>query len=391
MTAAADIAALVLLALYVLDRLLKLLAVWHFFRRGGPSAPQRWPTVSLIQPVTRGATDLRAHLQARAALQYPGVVQHLPVCDIADAESQAICREALPVGELVLVEAQSSGGEVAQKPVKMEAGLARASGDVVCFVDDDIGLPPDALQILVSHLAVHGAGAAFGLACQTSWGTVWSSLMSGFVNANALLGYVPLMYLVEPYTVTGHCFALRRDVLEAAGGLQNMAQRLDDDHEIARRVRRMGLRAVQTPLVYRVDNELDTMRSYLAQMRRWLMFPRLTMIPYLTPREKLASLLLSVGNLIPSLLAVLALAAWRPVPLLALLLALTLFGAAYAVCEIGYLPERTPIGRWPLLLLVALVTPVHVLAVTAAGGSHIEWRGQRIELRRGGGFEVLPP
>ena len=388
---ALDTAALILLALYALDRLLKLLAVRHFFRRAAPPAPERWPVVSLIQPITRGATNLRAHLLARAALEYPVVVQHLPVCDAGDAESQAVCREALPACDLVLVEPEETGGVVASKTVKMAAGLARANGEVVCFVDDDIGLPPDALRVLVSHLGLPGAGAVFGLACQTSWRTVWSSLMSGFVNANALVGYVPLTYLVEPYTITGHCFALRRDVLDATGGLEGLARRIDDDHEIARRVRRAGLRIVQTPLVYRVDNELGTLRSYLVQMRRWFVFPRQTMLPYLTPRERHVSLLLSVGNLLPSLLGVLALSTWRPAPLLALGLAVALFAVTYAVCEIGYLPDRTPAGRWPLLLVVALVTPLHVLAAMAAGGSRIEWRGQRIKVHRGGAFEVLPP
>lgn len=374
--------------LYLLDRLLKLLAVWRFFRRPAPPAPAIWPAVSLLQPITRGASGLDDALRARAALDYPAPIQHLLICDQGDALSQATARAWLPrLGPHArLALAAPDGPAIASKIAKLQAGQAHAHGEVLVFIDDDVAPRPDALCQLVTYLAQPDAGAVFGLACYTAWDGVWSSLMSLFVNANALTSYIPLTYLSEPYTVTGHLFALRRPVFDAIGGLDGLAGRIDDDHEVARRVRRCGLRCVQTPVVYDVRNDLPSARAYAVQMRRWFVLPRQTMAPWLTRREQAVSLLGSVGLLLPGLVALLALvgrsrAAWRN-----LAVCLASFGLVYHLGE-AWLGRRTPLRRWPLLPLVALVTPFQIMAAWL-GGDEIEWRGQRLRVRRGGQFEV---
>src|SRR5579859_4693996 len=90
-----------------------------------------------------------------------------------------------------------------------------------------------------------------------------------------------------------------------------MEQRIDDDHELARRVRQAGLQIVQTPLIYDINNELSSFKAYLAQMKRWFIFPRQSMVPFMSVREQWLSLLGSVGNLFPPLLLVLALLTHR--------------------------------------------------------------------------------
>ena len=105
-------------------------------------------------------------------------------------------------------------------------------------------------------------GAVFGLAAYTNWSNIPSSLLSAFVNANALLSYLPLTFLAEPYTITGHLYALRREVFAAIGGLDGMEGRFDDDHELARRIQRHRLANVQTSVVYDVDNYLSTIDGY---------------------------------------------------------------------------------------------------------------------------------
>jgi ceramide glucosyltransferase len=389
--------------LYGLDRLLRLLALRHFFRRPPPPDPPEWPPVTIIQPVTCGTHNLRRALASRAALDYPGSQQHLLICDVADGVSQQIVRELITEhpawpAELIIA-SPDAGGRVASKLAKIAAALPRATGDVLAFIDDDVCLPHDALLTLLPYLWVPGAGAAFGLARYDAWETPWSSLMSLFVNASALPGYVSLTYLTEPYTITGHCFALRQEVFGAAGGFAGMAGRIDDDHELARRVRAIGLRCVQTPLIYGVENRLATARAYHAQLRRWLTFPRLTMLPQLSTRERLATALSSAGNLLPPLAVLLAVGPHlrgsycrnAPAKLAHfgnMIVMLALFLATYAIIDRAYLGGVTPARRWPLLVVTALLTPLHILAVSL-GGDVVEWRGQRIRLRPGGEFEVL--
>ena len=170
-----DRLACVLAALFALDRLLKLLAVVSFFRRPRPAPPERWPTVTLLQPITRGASNLLTALRARARLAYPASIQHLLICDAQDMESQAIVAAYLDEfpelsAELILVEPENSmPGAVARKLDKLQAALPRASGEVLCFIDDDVLLRPHSLRVLVPYLFQPEVGLAFGLPCFTNW------------------------------------------------------------------------------------------------------------------------------------------------------------------------------------------------------------------------------
>ncbi|CAA9579734.1 MAG: hypothetical protein AVDCRST_MAG18-2965 [uncultured Thermomicrobiales bacterium] len=378
-----------LLALFAADRALKLAAVAHFFRRPAPPDNGVWPSVTLVQPITRAAHDHAPILAARRALTYPGAVQHLPVCDRADLASQERCRAILGA-DVAIVLADPDGGVIATKLAKLRAGLPQGRGEIVCFVDDDVTLPPEALQVLVAPLAKPEVGATFGLARYIAWETIPSSLMSLFVNVNALLSYLPLTYLTEPFTITGHCFALRGATLAAVGGFGEELDRIDDDHELARRVRAHGLRIVQTPLIYDVTNPLDSFAAYRAQLRRWFIFPRQAMLPYLRVKERALVGLGSVGGLPPALLLLLALLTRRRVATSAYLLALALAAAVQVRIERAYLGSATPPRRRALLPFVVTVTPAHVLALLFARPI-VEWRGQRLHIYRGGKFSVLGP
>jgi ceramide glucosyltransferase len=377
--------------LFLLDRLLRLAALARSFARPRPAPPAAWPSVTLICPLTRTPNDLRAALVARAHLHYPGPLRCLLVCDAADDATQALCRALMaehPAWRAELILAAPDAGPLASKIAKLRAALPRADGELLCFVDDDVSLRPDALRTLVPYALQPGAGAAFGLACYSAWGTLAESLMSGFVNTSALPGYVPLAFLVEPFTVTGHCFAILRARFEAVGGFEGMAGRIDDDHELARRVRRAGLRNVQTPLVYDVENRLATLGDYHAQLRRWMLLPRQAMLPALSRRERAAMALTGAGALLPPLQLLLALVVRRRAPLAALATSLGAFAACHALIERAYLGRPMPARRWPLLPFLACGTPVQ-LALASLGGETIRWRGQRLRVARGGGFRVL--
>lgn len=378
-------------ALYALDRALRLLALRAFFRRTPPPAPAHWPSLTVIVPLTRSANDLRAALAAHTQVRYPAPVQYLLVCDAADTATQALVGDLLrthPHWRAHVLLAQPDLGALASKIVKQQTALLQAQGDVLVFVDDDVRLPPEALQTLVRWLAAPGAGAVFGLARSIAWETPWSALMSLFVNAWALPSYVPLTYLLEPYTITGHCFALKRDVFMQIGGLAGMAQRVDDDHELARRVRAHGLRCVQTPLIYAIENRLATAQAYHAQLRRWFIFPRQMMLPQLTGRERALTTLASAGNLLPPLALFGALLRRGYAPLASLALCALLFLGTYRYIDRRYLNGVTPLRRLPLLLITALATPLHILAASL-GEPVIFWRGQQLRIGRDGRVEVL--
>lgn len=386
-----DQAIIVVLGLAFAERLLKAAAVVHFFRRQPPALPTAWPQVSLIQPVTRGVHQLASTLTTRLQLDYPASIQHIVICDQADVASQRICQRVLKAhpaqdGRLVVVAAKD--GNIASKIEKMQAGLEWATNEVFVFVDDDVALRPTTLRTLLPYLDQPRAGAVFGLACYTNWRNVWSSAMSAFVNLHVLLSYIPLTYLTEPFTITGHCFALRRTVFDQVGGLKHMAGRIDDDHELARRVSSHGLRSIQTPLIYEVDNDLSTLRAYLVQMQRWFVFPRLLMLPQLSRYDQIVTTVGSLGNLLPSMIVLLVVRSRSRCAMGSLIVLFGLIAAVYLHGERRYLRRPTPATRLLIMPVVAIVAPLQILW-SLVGGAEVEWRGQRLRISRAGRAEVV--
>ncbi|MBF6590430.1 MAG: hypothetical protein IVW57_07840, partial [Ktedonobacterales bacterium] len=144
---------------------------------------------------------------------------------------------------------------------------------------------------------------------------------------------------------------------------------------------------IPTPLIYDVANDLASAAAYHAQMKRWFVFPRQHLLPALTRGERLALLAGSAGTYAPSLLGALAALTRRRGAVIALATCLGLHAAIYSFCEVRWLGRRTPLRRWPLVPVVALVTPVHILWALLTG-NEVEWRGQRLRIVREGAFEV---
>ena len=123
-------------------------------------------------------------------------------------------------------------------------------------------------------------------------------------------------------------------------------------------------------------------------MKCWFVFPRQMMLPFLTPFEQAAALVGTAGNLIPGMLLGLALVSRQPAAWLALAGCLFLFGGVYCLQEYMYLSGRTPVRRWILVLISALLSPFMALGGLFSDDI-IEWRGQRLRVLRGGRYQRL--
>ncbi len=367
---------------YLLDRCWRWLVIRRFFAKPKPVASAVWPSIDLIQPLTHGVFDLPKTLQLRLNLAYAGQLNHYWVIDQADLLTFAVCsalQKQNAEHSITIIQVAPDWGQRASKLVKLQAALAQAQAEVVWFVDDDVSLPADGLSEAIPYLLQPRVGAIFGLACYANWQNLPSALMSNFVNANALPSYVGLAALTEPYTITGHQFALQRSVFEQIGGFAGMQGRIDDDHELARRVQAHGLRNLQTPLIYQVDNYFANLTAYAQQMQRWFTIPRVLMLPELNQRDQAVTGLTSIAQPIPTLLALASVgrAKLRPWLLACLAAQLSLHGWQMR----RYCQHATPWWAWPLSILGSLLDPLLMLW-GLLGGDTIVWRGERIRLRR---------
>ena len=395
-----------LAALYALDRAAKLLALRALLRRPAPPAPATWPPVTMLHPITAttgGRSPLAANLRACARLDYPAPRRHLLICDAGASETIVICRAFLaahPALDAALVVVPREGGPIAPKIVKLAAGLAgvaeRRDDAVLCFIDDDIAPRPAALCGLVAALGPSEGriGATFGLPCYTNWRGPWSSLLGAFNNANFPGASAALAYIAPPPRITGHLVAYRRGLFARAGGLDGLADQIDDDFVFARRLRAIGAAIVQTGVVYDVDNDLASWATFARQLRRWFVLPRQAMVGALGGRDTAIGFLVSLGLLLPPLVALLGGLDRNRAATAALGACL---GAHTLAASVGERLLQHPAPRPRALLgrrwtapFVALALPVGALAATLFAGDEVEWRGQRLRIARGGRYERLP-
>lgn len=382
-----------LVLLFALERIVKFAAAIRFFRRARRAQPAPWPTVTLLQPITRGASNLPSALASRAVLNYPATMQHLFICDAGDEATREIvaahmARFPQMQAAVILVEPDTVVTSVASKMRKLQIALPHATGEVYCFLDDDVTLRPEALRVLMPHLYQEQAGVIFGLPCFTNWQTSWSSLISMLVNAHMLLNFVALASVTAPVRINGHVFALRREIFACVGGLDGLETQIDDEYEIARRVKQHGYQAIQTPLIYDIDNVLDSAQAYIQQCKRWFVMPRQAMMPSLSLREKLIFSLFSFTLPLPGIVALLAMLTFRRSAWRGAAISLVVFGTIYALCERMYLHRSMPLHRWLLLPVVAFFVPLQILW-TLFLSNEVEWRGQRLLLRRDGTVEIV--
>ncbi|MBC8109478.1 MAG: glycosyltransferase [Verrucomicrobia bacterium] len=374
-----------------MERLIKSILIFDFFLNNRTQIPSPGSSISLIQPITSGATNLVSNLQSRLVQLYTGTVEHLWICDESDGFSQEICEQLQQKYSQknikILLAKPENGSNLAGKIQKMNVGCWEATGAILVFIDDDIALPSQGLRQLISPLQDPEIGAVFGLACGVSYENFWSGMMSSFVNVNALMNYVPLTYFLAPYTITGHFFAVRQADFEKVGGFWDMGHRIDDDHELARRLNKAGLTLKQSAVCYQVNNQMADFRAFHRQMKRWFVFPKKFMTPFLSARQQLVSGLVGSGILLPSLILLcnIFFPSFNHLYCLAYTALAALAG--YNVC-FAQNPFRKFVS-WLFVLPVVFLLPFYVVWGLFFADNKVYWRGQKLAINADGTYAVV--
>ncbi|HET9225010.1 MAG TPA: glycosyltransferase [Roseiflexaceae bacterium] len=366
--------------------------VWRFFRRPIPRATREPERVSLLQPILSGDPTLAECLRANLAVRSRYSLEFIWLVDADDSAAQAIC------GALAaqytqhparIVTLPPPGQRDNPKMIKLIAGLAQSRGDVICVLDDDTRLPDWGLEQCLPYLDQPGVGVAFGLPYYRSFDTIWSSLVSLFVNDQSLLNYIPYTALTEPFTLNGMFYAARRDVLDRVGGFAGLEGILADDFAVASRFRAHGYRLAQTPLCHAISTTVRGPRQYLSLIRRWFIFPRESLLRHLNAYDRAV---LYIMGVLPALFPLLLLVALKLKPSARLWAYVAIYfghsALAFRQIDAAYLRRATPARyRW-LAPLVELLFPFQLIAALLAR-QRIVWRGHIMQVERGGGFHFI--
>jgi hypothetical protein len=110
----------------------------------------------------------------------------------------------------------------------------------------------------------------------------------------------------------------------------------------------------------------------------------------MTRNEQLVTLTLNAGNILPGILAIIALAKRNRVTTTALVRALAAFNITHFTSEKLFLKRHTPPRSRALPTLIAIISPFQVLGALFSS-DEIEWRGRRLRIERGGDFIEIRP
>jgi ceramide glucosyltransferase len=388
------------------------------------------PPVTLLKPL-KGCDEATENcLRSWLAQDYAGPVQVLfgvasaqdPVCEIVRK-----LLKAFPAREAQLVVCGPSLGANAKvsKLVELER---LAKHELLVISDADVRVPPDLLTNVVAPLlegcpvplshppAPITSGMGEGLGVRAGLLPQLSTLNSQLTSEMRACGLVTCFYrLANPTTLAmrweavainadfwsqvlqscslkpmdfalGAVMATRRKQLQEIGGFAALVDCLADDYQLGNRLARRGYGVAISPVVVECWSAPMGWAAVWKHQLRWARTIRICQpVPYFFS-------ILSNATLWP-LLSLAARPAVLPLALAALCLAVRIATALHLQRRLSCSPLPPPVSSfkfhpsptlspWYLILLKDLLQSI--LWLLAFLGNRIEWRGERLQLRRDG-------
>jgi ceramide glucosyltransferase len=337
-------------------------------RRGQPAQP-----VTLLKPLCGAEPGLYENLRSFCLQDYPQYQIVFGIQDAADPAVAIVARlidefPALPID--VVVNGKQHGSN--RKISSLINMVPRAKHDVLMIADSDALVGPNYLSSMVAPLADPGVGLVTCVYRGMPTSKVWSRLGAMYVNE----WYMPSVLLAWLFGhreyASGLTLCLRRDTLQAIGGLRRLANHLADDYELGALVRGAGLRIALSSYVPRTEHAEPSLDQLVDHETRWMRTIRV-----LRPRSFLF-LFLSFG--LPLALAGLVMSAELPTAApLSTALFLTALGTRLALFGIPKLSTRD-FSFTDLWLLPARDLLLCWVWMRALRSSVVTWRGTEFEI-----------
>ena len=277
-------------SLSLLTWLYLLLARGFFWRtdvcldaEAGLSKP--WPSVGVVVPARNEADVLPETLPTLLCQEYPGEFRVYLVDDqSSDGTAEIVSNLAEQKGsndsqdrELTLIEGSPLPPDWAGKVWAMEQGVSAASlqsPDYMWLTDADIAHSPRVLTSLIVKAESNDASlvsVAAQLHCQGFWERL---LVPAFIYFFAKL--FPFRWVNDRNNpiaaAAGGCMLVRRESLEAAGGLPSIANAIIDDCSLARLIK--GGSPGGNTIWLGLSHDIQSVRPYAGLWPFWRMVAR---------------------------------------------------------------------------------------------------------------------
>lgn len=228
------------------------------------------PSVTILKPLYGAEPQLVSNVLSFDAQDYAGPVQI--ICGVRDPADPAANAVRTLSGRTrhpfeLAADAPDAGSNRKISNVLNMMRLCRH--DILVLSDSDMRVEPDYLDQTIAPFADPAVGLVTclyrGLPVAGFWSRLHAASIDHHFLPNVLIGLA--IGLAEP--CFGSTIALRRETLQKIGGFEAFANKLADDYEIGRAVRKTGARAVIPPLVLAHTCGEQTLREVVSHELRW--------------------------------------------------------------------------------------------------------------------------
>ena len=207
------------------------------------------PDVSVVIPTWNRAVLLPPCVAGLASQDYPADKWELVVVDDGSTDTTAAVMAGIQQDPAIV----GSGLTIRYLPLQhvglnaaRNAGIKEASGQLICFLDDDVLTPPDWLSSLVSGVAAHPGAAAYGGPIELVIEGRTPRSCGREELGETTQGWGP--EVCEPTTLFGSNLAITRDAVERYGFFDtDIVCGSGDETEWLTRVKRQGGKLLYLP------------------------------------------------------------------------------------------------------------------------------------------------
>ena len=343
---------------------------------GGASARQPRP-VTVLKPLCGAEPGLDDSLRSLCEQSYPAGVQIVfgvqHPADPALAVLEGLKRDYPRLDLTVVVDPTRHGASA--KVSNLINMMHAARHDWLVLADSDVRVPPGYLAAVTAPLADPTVGIVTCPYRGVPRRGLWSLLGTLFIND----WFIPSVRVAALFGSRAFAFgatiALRRDVLDAIGGLRAIADQLADDYRLGELTRRRGLRTVLSDVV--VDTWVDerTLRQLAQHGLRWLRTIRVV-----RPGGYAFS---AVTFSLPVAALGCALARGTPITL-------SLLAATFAFRLLLHSAAQAPARSWSRLWAIPLADALgFALWCGAFATREVQWRQGRYRVARDGSVQPI--
>lgn len=251
---------------------LLLLASFRFRRRKVPqNRVDSFPAVTLLKPLCGLEPNLEANLRSFFDQEY-GTFEIIFGTRSADDPALGVVdtvRQEFP-GVPIQVVLSGEPTRANAKVCSLTKMYAAAKYDYLIISDSDVQVQPNYIREVVAPLLKPEVGMVTCLYRGLSTGGFWSHLEALGMSVEMTAGVLVSDLLEGMQFALGPTMAIRRDVLDAIGGFEPLANYCSDDYILGRRAAQLGKKVVLSSHVINHVVINRSLRSSLLHQVRWM-------------------------------------------------------------------------------------------------------------------------